>query len=120
MRSRYSAFVLERADYLRATWHLSTRPADDLCFDSSTRWLGLDVRSHRVTGSDRAEVEFIARYRAAGRAVRIAERSRFVREDARWFYVDGDDLSVAAAGAVSTASSSASADPNAAAANRRA
>ena len=27
MRSRYSAFVLERADYLLATWHASTRPA---------------------------------------------------------------------------------------------
>ncbi|MEQ1659918.1 MAG: YchJ family metal-binding protein, partial [Hylemonella sp.] len=25
MRSRYSAFVLERADYLLATWHASTR-----------------------------------------------------------------------------------------------
>jgi SEC-C motif-containing protein len=27
MRSRYSAFVLERANYLLATWHASTRPA---------------------------------------------------------------------------------------------
>ena len=28
MRSRYSAFVLERVAYLRESWHASTRPAD--------------------------------------------------------------------------------------------
>ncbi|MEY4439049.1 MAG: hypothetical protein RIQ36_513 [Pseudomonadota bacterium] len=89
MRSRYSAFVLERADYLLATWHPSTRPAS-LDFDEATKWLGLEVREHKPTGTDTAEVEFVARYRVQGRAVRLQERSRFVREDGRWFYVDGD------------------------------
>jgi len=89
MRSRYSAFVLERADYLQATWHASTRP-QALDFDAGAKWLGLEVRSHRATGADRAEVEFVARYRVHGRAVRLHERSRFVREDGRWYYVDGD------------------------------
>ncbi len=89
MRSRYSAFVLERADYLLATWHPSTRPAS-LDFDEATKWLGLEVRGHKATGADAAEVEFVARYRVQGRAVRLHERSRFVREDGRWLYVDGD------------------------------
>jgi len=89
MRSRYSAFVLERADYLLATWHSTTRPAS-LEFDEGTKWLGLEVREHKPTGADTAEVEFVARYRVQGRAVRLHERSRFVREDGRWFYVDGD------------------------------
>ena len=89
MRSRYTAFVAERADYLKATWHASTRPAA-LDFEAGTKWLGLDVRSHRTTGDDRAEVEFVARYRVGGRAVRLHETSRFVREGGRWFYVDGD------------------------------
>jgi SEC-C motif-containing protein len=89
MRSRYSAFVLQRADYLRATWHASTRP-QALDFDAGAKWLGLEVRSHRATGTNRAEVEFVARYRVHGRAVRLHERSRFVREDGRWYYVDGD------------------------------
>ncbi|MFT4242350.1 MAG: YchJ family metal-binding protein [Acidovorax sp.] len=91
MRSRYTAFVLQRADYLLATWHASTRPAA-LDFDAGAKWLGLEVRRHRATGEDRAEVEFVARYRVQGRAVRLHERSRFVREGGRWFYVDGDDL----------------------------
>ena len=89
MRSRYTAFVHERADYLRATWHASTRP-DTLDFEPGARWLGLEVRDHRSTGPDSAEVEFVARYRVGGRAVRLHERSRFVREAGRWYYVDGD------------------------------
>lgn len=89
MRSRYTAFVRERADYLRATWHPDHCPAT-LDFDPGTQWLGLEVREHRVTGPDQAEVEFVARYRLGGRAVRLHERSRFVRQDGRWVYVDGD------------------------------
>jgi SEC-C motif domain protein len=89
MRSRYTAFVQERADYLRATWHASTRPAA-LDFEPGAKWLGLAVRGHRATGDGRAEVEFVARYRTGGRAVRLHETSRFVHEAGRWFYVDGD------------------------------
>ena len=89
MRSRYSAFVRQRADYLLATWHAPRRrPAIDL--DAVARWLGLDLRAARATGPDTAEVEFVARHRIAGRAVRLHERSRFVREGGRWFYVDGE------------------------------
>ena len=88
MRSRYSAFVLQRADYLLATWHAPQRPPS-VDFDPGARWLGLEVRAARATGDDTAEVEFVARHRIAGRAVRLHERSRFVREGGRWFYVDG-------------------------------
>lgn len=89
MRSRYTAFVRAQADYLQATWHASTRP-DALDFDPGARWLGLEVRGHQATGPDQAEVEFVARYRVGGRAVRLHERSRFLREAGRWYYVDGD------------------------------
>ena len=91
MRSRYSAFVLEQADYLLATWHASMRPAT-LDFAYGAKWLGLEVRSHHVIDANHAEVEFVARCREAGRATRLHERSRFVRESGRWFYVDGDQL----------------------------
>jgi len=88
MRSRYSAFVLARRDYLLATWHPSTRPAA-LDFAPGAKWLGLEVRAHRAVDADHAEVEFVARCREAGRATRLHERSRFVREAGRWLYVDG-------------------------------
>lgn len=95
MRSRYTAFVRQRGGYLLATWHPAHRPAS-LEFEPGLTWLGLQVRSHRVTGPDTAEVEFVARSRLAGRASRLHERSRFVREPvqgvARWLYLDGDLL----------------------------
>ena len=89
MRSRYSAFVLERRDYLLATWHASQRPSA-LDFEPGAQWLGLDVRRRRAIDAAHAEVEFVARYRVAGKAVRLHENSRFVCEDGRWYYVDGD------------------------------
>ena len=91
MRSRYSAFVGERGDYLLATWHASRRPPA-IDFDTGAKWLGLEVRRHQSTGPDSAEVEFVARWRVGGRAVRLHERSRFVREGGRWYYVDGDQF----------------------------
>ena len=91
MRSRYSAFVLQLADYLRATWHDSTRP-ETLDFELGARWLGLEVQCCQLTGPDSAEVEFLARYRLGGKATRLHEKSRFVREDGRWWYVDGDSM----------------------------
>lgn len=91
MRSRYSAYVLGLEPYLLATWHPSTRPASlDLAAGVPTQWIGLEVKRHVATGSDAATVEFVARYKVGGRAHRMHELSRFVRENGRWFYVDGD------------------------------
>lgn len=89
MRSRYCAYVLEDVDYLLATWHASTRPPE-LSFEQGLKWLGLEVRAHRPLDEDHAQVEFVARSRVGGRAHRMQECSRFVREDGRWYYVDGD------------------------------
>ncbi len=90
MRSRYSAFVLGLLDYLGATWHPSTRPAAIEPLPAGLRWLGLEVRRHAVQDADHAVVEFVARSKQGGRAERLHETSRFVREHGRWFYLDGD------------------------------
>jgi SEC-C motif-containing protein len=91
MRSRYSAFVRGDVRYLLATWHASQRPAK-LALETAAQWLGLEIKQHRMTGPDTAEVEFVARFRMGGKAVRQHERSRFVREEGRWTYLDGDVL----------------------------
>lgn len=91
MRSRYSAYVLLREDYLLATWHPGTCPRElGLAREAPAKWIGLDVRRHEQTDDDHAIVEFVARYKINGRAYRLHEVSRFVREEGRWFYVDGD------------------------------
>jgi SEC-C motif-containing protein len=107
MRSRYTAYTLCDETYLRATWHPSTLPAGQIVDpDEKLQWLGLEVKSalrlrqrkaNLLETPDRDTVEFVARYKIAGRAHRLHEVSRFVREcdgagegePARWFYVDG-------------------------------
>lgn len=99
MRSRYSAFTRADEAYLRATWHPTTLPAGPLVEpDERCQWLGLEVKSalrlrqrkaDLPETPDRDTVEFVARYKIAGRAHRLHEVSRFVREDGRWFYLDG-------------------------------
>lgn len=91
MRSRYSAYVLGLEPYLLATWHASTRPVTlNLADETGSKWLGLTVKRHQLQDDNHATVEFVARYRVAGRGQRLHETSRFVREDGIWYYVDGE------------------------------
>jgi SEC-C motif-containing protein len=92
MRSRYTAFVLRDEAYLRASWHPDTCPDGPLCEDG-IKWLGLELLRHQEDGDGRrATVEFVARYKVNGRAQRLHEVSRFVRDGepgGRWRYLDG-------------------------------
>jgi len=91
MRSRYTAYTLLREDYLLSTWHPSTRPASlGLADEAPTKWLGLEVKRHEQHDANHALVEFVARYKVNGRAQRLHETSRFVREGGRWLYVEGE------------------------------
>lgn len=91
MRSRYTASALGNEPYLLATWHASTRPpALHLASGSATKWIGLEVKRAETTGGDTATVEFVARSKTGGRAQRLHEVSRFVREDGKWFYLNGN------------------------------
>jgi SEC-C motif-containing protein len=103
MRSRYTAYTLGNEPYLRATWHHSTRPNEPIVNENEDlRWLGLEVKSALRLRQRKAElsespdtdfVEFVARFKVGGRAHRLHEVSRFVRETEagvpRWFYLDG-------------------------------
>jgi len=93
MRARYSAFVKGELEFVHRTWDERTRPSlADLQRDDDGKWLGLEVRRHEMQQGpqqDKATVEFIARYKVEGRAQRLHEISRFVREQGQWFYVDG-------------------------------
>lgn len=89
MRSRYCAFVVGDEAYLLATWDRSTRPSS-VSPVAGAKWLGLEIREVRAVDGSNAQVEFVARYRTAAGAVRLHERSRFVRRDGRWYYVEGD------------------------------
>ncbi|NLO78865.1 MAG: hypothetical protein GX093_00875 [Xanthomonadaceae bacterium] len=91
MRSRYTANVLKAADYLLQTWHPSTRP-ETLEFPPALRWIGLTICSVQAGdhGDSDGKVEFIASFRERGRPGKLHETSRFVREQGRWLYLDGE------------------------------
>jgi SEC-C motif-containing protein len=91
MRSRYSAFALGLGPYLLASWHSSTRPADLEPADGTT-WRRLQIVDTVAGGADDVDgvVEFRAAYRTSEGAGLLHERSRFVREDGRWYYLAGD------------------------------
>ena len=90
MRSRYSAYALGLPEYLLATWYPATAPGELELFP--VKWLGLEVR-HAEAAGDVGVVEFVARSRAlGGKAQRMHEISKFLRENGRWFYIEGQML----------------------------
>lgn len=93
MRSRYSAFALGETDYLIATWHPSKRPSR-VTLDPAQKWIGLSIKAtEQGQHSDElGVVEFVARFKIAGKGHRLHERSRFKYESGQWYYLDGDHL----------------------------
>ncbi|MFX4272517.1 YchJ family protein [Propionibacteriaceae bacterium Y1685] len=91
MRSRYTAFTIGDAAHLLSTWHPDHRPST-LDPDPSITWRSLEIVDRAGGGllDDHGEVEFVARFRTPDGPGRLHERSRFVRQEGQWLYVDGD------------------------------
>lgn len=92
MRSRYSAYALRKADYLIKTWHPQTLPnklAEDI---SEAKWIELEIHGVKSgSQTNEAFVDFTARYRnKQGKAEKMHEISRFIKQGDHWFYVDGE------------------------------
>ncbi len=94
MRSRYSAYVKHNTRYLIDSWHPSCR-AERFAGSieesyATTKWLGLNVISSEIIAdSSQGYVTFFARFMENQRESFIHERSRFLREEQRWYYIDG-------------------------------
>lgn len=93
MRSRYSAYVLKKVDYLVQTTHPDSRE-DDLA-ESIRRWMRQVewLKLHVVATEDGSEddetglVEFIAEYLTTNAPGRHHECSVFEKLDGEWYYV---------------------------------
>ena len=95
MRSRYVAYSQQNNQYIIDTWHQSTRPDDPKpAEDRDVVWTGLQILSTEQGGPDdeRGVVEFRASCRVKGEAGGLDERSDFIRENGRWYYVDGSTI----------------------------
>ncbi len=98
MRSRFSAFALGLGRYLVDTMARTgpalAAPVDDLVRElgrvkETQRFMGLRI-IHTHADGDRGEVMFYARIFERGVDRSFVELSRFVREDGKWTYVDGE------------------------------
>ena len=98
MRTRYSAFVLQKADYIVKT----TVPAQQALLDiesiekwaKETNWAGLEIVEHTPKlGKRHAQVEFKAFYveskgQPDGQQAAHHEISSFVKVGERWYFLD--------------------------------
>lgn len=91
MRSRFTAYALRNADYLRATWDSDKCP-DNIDFSRETAvWQRLEIVDTKKGGpqDDKGVVEFKAYYQQDGEECVLHEVSRFIKKQDRWFYLDG-------------------------------
>jgi SEC-C motif-containing protein len=88
MRSRYAAFVLNLPDYVLATWHPRTRPGS-LSLEDAPDWVSLRVLNSTESG-EQGRFHFRANHRLAQSFGFLEERSEFLKENGRWYYLKGE------------------------------
>lgn len=96
MRSRYTAYTEANAEYLQNTTHVKTREeyqAGELeSWHKENTWTKLEIVSaeHGSINDSRGIVEFKAYYKDnIGNEHILHERSNFLKENGKWFYIDG-------------------------------
>jgi SEC-C motif domain protein len=95
MRSRYSAYVKQKIDYIAKTHSPKTKKK--LSIENTTKWakestwLGLEILSTTDGGENDTTgiIEFIARYEQEGTEYSHHEVSTFAKDEDTWYYVDG-------------------------------
>lgn len=93
MRSRFTAYSLGNAEYLRSTLCKAEQSDEAMSEEEikATEWQSLEIRATEAgQETDTAGiVEFIARYKTSSGQHAHHERSTFGREDGRWVYESG-------------------------------
>ncbi|MFZ2888928.1 YchJ family protein [Sulfuricurvum sp.] len=98
MRSRYSAFALRLCDYIMTTTHPNNPDYNEdkerwresiLEFSQNTQFLGLRILEF-IDGEDEAFVSFEARLDGGI----LKEKSRFLKVEGKWLYINGVFTSV--------------------------
>lgn len=93
MRARYSAYALQRLEFIKNT----SLPAQQALLDMTaisqwsrnSQWLGLAVLAETLSASQRhATVEFIAHWQDAQGRQQHQERSLFIKPAERWYFYD--------------------------------
>ncbi|WP_202933354.1 YchJ family protein [Vibrio navarrensis] len=93
MRSRYTAHVLGLVDYVVNTYHpscLAEKQREDIAESIENDWCKLEVvKAEAGSNENEGFVEFKAYFNEDGKQYCLSERSRFVKEEGLWYYIDG-------------------------------
>lgn len=96
MRSRYTAHVLRKYQYLDESVHPNHRDGESAAdvdkYADHIQWSGLEITSQSAGGPDdqTGAVSFVARYSIQGYPQEIKEDAEFGRgPDNKWYYVKG-------------------------------
>ncbi|EGU38113.1 hypothetical protein VII00023_19294 [Vibrio ichthyoenteri ATCC 700023] len=94
MRARYSAHVKGLVDFVVATYHPSCEAEaqrEAIADSVNSHWLSLEVLGSEA-GHNQEEgfVTFQAYFEQEEQEFCLEERSRFVRENDLWYYIDGE------------------------------
>ncbi|MGK0441304.1 MAG: SEC-C motif-containing protein [Pseudohongiellaceae bacterium] len=96
MRSRYSAFFTNDVDYLMSTHHPSKHEHGDKeqlhKTIASCKWLKLSITGTQrgLNNDTEGTIDFIAVYEENNQLFQLREKSHFIKDNNRWFYLDGD------------------------------
>jgi len=97
MRSRYSAYVKQAYDYVYDSYHSNTKQhfTLDAIEEQSEhiQWLGLKISetSKGKESDQKGIVNFTASYKMDdGQTRYLTERSHFVKDNGRWYYLNGE------------------------------
>ena len=96
MRSRYTAYTMANIDYIKATMRgkalIGFQTMDATRWAKRVHWIKLQVFHSHIEHEHTGYVEFEAHFVDDSRLQSIHENSEFIREEGRWYYVDGTPL----------------------------
>ena len=98
MKSRYCAYAIEKSEYIILTTHQNNRDFntdtkvwnnDILDFSKNTKFEKLEILEF-IDGQTESFVTFKANITQNKQDVSFVEKSRFVKENGKWQYIDGE------------------------------
>ena len=98
MKSRYCAYAIEKSEYIILTTHQNNRDLntdtkawnnDILDFSRNTKFEKLEILEF-IDGQTESFVTFKANITQNKQDVSFIEKSRFIKENGKWQYIDGE------------------------------
>ena len=98
MKSRYYAYAIEKSEYIILTTHQNNRDFntdtkvwnnDILDFSRNTKFEKLEILEF-IDGQTESFVTFKANITQNKQDVSFIEKSRFIKENGKWQYIDGE------------------------------